>query len=149
MFGEYSDYCSHLRLISQSEKCSLDHVNNSFEVYGVELSCWNHWWTLTTSFLRPSTVQNLRNRSVLIVTQCSLSLSNQKALMMACLKKEIQAVQFRKAFTDSAEGMFFPRRSCFWSSYEPTTENLPRLKTRHCQAHFWALVNQTFFIVYI
>ena len=53
-------------------------------------------------------------------------------------------------FVDSAQGMCFPKRCWFWSSYDPTIENVPCLKTRHCQgAHFdhifWILINQRFF----
>ena len=44
-------------------------------------SCWNHWRTLATPLRRPSAVQNLPStwtyRSVLIVTDRSLSSSNQ------------------------------------------------------------------------
>ena len=95
--GEYGDHCgSHLRLISRSGKRCCSHANDSFEVWGVAPSCWNHWRTLTTSLRRPSAVQNLPStwtyRSVLIVTHCSLSSSNQNGPMMPCLEMATQAV---------------------------------------------------------
>ena len=71
--GECGDHCgSHLRLISRSGKRCCSHANDSFEVWGVVPSCWNHWRTLTTLLCRPSAVQNLPStwtyRSTLIVT---------------------------------------------------------------------------------
>ena len=71
--GECGDHCgSHLRLISRSGKRCYSHTNDSFEVWGVAPSCWNHWRTLTTPLRRPSAVQNLPStwtyRSTLIVT---------------------------------------------------------------------------------
>jgi len=58
--GERGNHCgSHLRLISLSGKCCCSHANDSFEVWGVAPSCWNHWRTLTTPPGRPSAVQNL------------------------------------------------------------------------------------------
>jgi len=53
--GECGDHCGpHLRLISRSGKRCCSHANDSFEVWGVSLSCWNHWRTLTTP--SPSTM---------------------------------------------------------------------------------------------
>ena len=71
--GECGNHCgSHLRLISRSGQRSCSHANDSFEVWGVAPSCWNHWRILTTPLRRPSAVQNLPStwtyRSVLIVT---------------------------------------------------------------------------------
>jgi len=67
-------------------------------VWGVAPSCWNHWRTLTTPFHRPSAVQNLPSTwtycSVLIVTDCLLSSSNQNGPMMPCLEMATQAVYF-------------------------------------------------------
>ena len=46
--GECGDHCwSHLRLISRSGKRCCSHANDSFEVWVVAPSCWNHWNTLT------------------------------------------------------------------------------------------------------
>ena len=57
--GECGDHCgSHLRLISRSGKRCCIHANDSFEVWGVTPSCWNHWRTLTTPLRRPSADQN-------------------------------------------------------------------------------------------
>jgi len=89
--GECGDHCgSHLRVISRSGKRCCSHTNDSFEVWGMAPSCWNHWRrrTLTTPLRRPSAVQNLPStwtyRSVLIVTDRSLSSSNQNGPMMPC-----------------------------------------------------------------
>ena len=97
--GECGDHCgSHLRLISRSGKRCCSHANDSFEVWVVAPSCWNHWRTLTTPFRRPSAVQNLPStwtyRSVLIVTDRSLSSSNQNGPMMLCLEMATQVVHF-------------------------------------------------------
>ena len=93
------DHCgSHLRLISRPWERCCSHVNDSFEVWGVVPSCWNHWRTLMTSFRRPSAVQNLpstwKYRSVLIVTDRTFSSSNHNGPMMPCLEMAIQAVNF-------------------------------------------------------
>jgi len=68
------------------------------DVWGVAASCWNHWRTLKIPLRRPSAVQNLSNtwtyRSVLIVTDCSLSSSNQNGPMIPCLEMATQAVHF-------------------------------------------------------
>jgi len=97
--GECGDHCgSQLRLISRSGKRCCNHANDSFEVWGVAPSCWNHWKALTTPLCRPSAVQNLPStwtyRSVLIVTDCSLSSSNQNGPVMICLEMATQAVHF-------------------------------------------------------
>ena len=92
------EYGDHLWLISRSEKHFFNHTNDSFEVCEVAYSCWNHQRTLITSFRRPSAVQNLQStwtyRSVLIVTQYSLSFSKQNQSMMPCLDIETQEVHF-------------------------------------------------------
>jgi len=85
--GECGVHCgSHLRLISRSGKGCCSHANDSFEVLGVVQSCWNHWRTLTTPLRRPSAVKNLPStwtyRSALIVTDRSLSSSNQNGPVM-------------------------------------------------------------------
>ena len=60
---ECGDHCrSHLRLISRSGKHCCRHANESFEVWGVAPSCWNHWWALTTPVRRPSADQNSPHR---------------------------------------------------------------------------------------
>ena len=87
--GECGEHCrSHLRLISRKRCCR--HANDSFEVWGVAPSCWNHWRTLSNPLRRPSAVQNLPStwtyRSVLIVTDRSLSSSNQNGPTMPCLE---------------------------------------------------------------
>ena len=96
--GECGDHCrSHLQLISRSGKHFCSHANDSFE-WGVAPSCWNHWRTLTTPLCQPSAVQNLPStwtyRSVLIVTDRSLSSSNQNGPMIPCLEMAAQAVHF-------------------------------------------------------
>ena len=58
--GESGDHSeSHLRLIRRSGKHCCSHANDSFEVWGVAPSCWNHWRILTTPHCRPSAVQNV------------------------------------------------------------------------------------------
>ena len=62
--GECGDHCgSHLRLISRSGKRCSSHDNDSFEEWGVEPSCWNHWRTFTTPLRRPSAVQKFSART--------------------------------------------------------------------------------------
>ena len=95
--GECGDHCgSHMRLISRSGKRCCSHANDSFEEWGVAPSCWNHWRILTTPLRRPSAIQNLPStwtyRSVLIVTDRSLSSPNQNGPMMPCLEMATQAV---------------------------------------------------------
>ena len=137
--GVYGDnFGSHLRLISRSEKRWFNHANDSFEVCGVAPSCWNHWRTLTTSFLRPNAVQNLRRTWTDL---CWLSRS-------AHYRLRTRMVQWFHAwkwqprqctlnsvmvFVDISQGVFFLRRCCFWSSHDPTTGKGPRMKTRHYQ----------------
>jgi len=92
--GECGDHCgSHLWLISRSGKRCCSHANDSFEVWGVVPSCLNHWKTLKTPLRRPSAVQNLSRtwtyHSVLIVTERSLSSSNQNGQMMPCSEMAI------------------------------------------------------------
>ena len=88
----------HLLLISRSGKRCCSHASDSLEVWGVAPSCWNHWRTLTTPLRRPSAVQNLSSTwtclSVLIVTDRSLTSSNQNGPMMPCLEMATQAVHF-------------------------------------------------------
>jgi len=50
------------------------------------------------------------------------------------------------ALEDSAQRICFPSRCYFCSSHDPTTDNVPRLKTIDCE-HILALANQIFFIV--
>ena len=137
--GECDDHCgSHLRLISRSGKRCCSHANDSFEEWAVVPSCWNHWRTLTTPLRRPSGVQNLPRtwtyRSVLIVADRSLSSSNQNGPMIPCSEMATQAVHFTECngFADSAQGVCYPRRCCFSSSRDLSTENVPRPKTRQC-----------------
>ena len=117
--GECGDHCgSHLRLISRSAKRCCNHANDSFEVWGVAPSCWNHWRALMTPLRRPSAVQNLPStwtyRSVLIVKDRSLSSSNQNGPMIPCLEMDTQECtsQCVMAFADSAQGVCYPRRCC-------------------------------------
>jgi len=67
----------------------------------VAASCWNHWRTLTTPLCRPNAVQNFSitwtYRSMLIVTDRSLSSSNQNGPVMPCLEMATQAVQFTES----------------------------------------------------
>ena len=128
-----------LRLISRSGKRCCSHTNDSSEVWGMAPSCWNHWRTLTTPLPRPSAVQNLPStwiyRSVLIVTDRSLSSSNQNGPMMPCLEMATQAVHFTECngLCRQCSGVCYPRRYRSYSSRDMTTENVPRPKTRHCQ----------------
>jgi len=117
--GECGDHCgSHLRLISRSGKRCCCHANDSFEAWGVASSCWNHWRTLTTPLRQPSAVQNLPStwtyRSVLIVTDRSLSSSNQNGPMMPRLERQPRQCtsQSVMAFADSAQGVCYSRRCC-------------------------------------
>ena len=112
-------YCgSHLRLISRSGKRFCSHANDSFEEWWMAPSFWNHWRTLTTPLRRPSAVQNLPStwtyRSALIVTDRSLSSSNQNGPMMPCLEMATQVVHFTEwmAFADSAQAVCYLRRCC-------------------------------------
>ena len=79
-------------------------------------------------------------------------LRNKNGPMMPCLEMATQAVHSKEcnSLCRQCPGVCFPRRCCFLSSHDPITENVPRLKTIHCQgAHFehifWVLVNQKFF----
>jgi len=117
--GECGDHCgSHLRLISRSGKGCCSHANDLFEVWGVAPSCWNHWRTLKSPLRRPSAVQNLPStwtyRSVLIVTDRSLSSSNQNDPMMPCLEMATQAVHFTECngLGTKCSGVCYPIRCC-------------------------------------
>ena len=119
-FGECGDYCgSHLRLISRPWERCCSHVNDSFEVWGVVPSCWNHWRTLTAPLRRPSAVQNLpctwTYRSVLIVTDRSLPSSNQNGPMMPCLEMATQAVHFTECngLCKQCSGGVLPQKMLF------------------------------------
>ena len=48
----------------------FNHANDIFEVCCVAPPCWKHWRTLTTSFRRPSAVQNLRHLDISICVDC-------------------------------------------------------------------------------
>ena len=82
-------------------------------------SCWNHWRTLTAPLRRPSAVQNLpctwTYRSVLIVTDRSLSSSNQNGPMMPCLEMATQAVHFTECngLCKQCSGGVLPQKMLF------------------------------------
>ena len=131
--GEYGDHCgSHLRLISRSGKRCCSHANDSFE-WGVAPSCWNHWRTLTTPLRRPSGVQNLPStwtyRSVLIVTDRSLSSSNQNDPMMPCSEMATQAVHFTECsgLCRQCSGGVLPQKMLFLEFMWPDNKNMPQL----------------------
>jgi len=86
---------------------------------GVTPSCWNHWRTLTTPFHRPSAVRKLPSTwtycSMLIVTDHSLSSSNQNGPMMPCLEMATQAVYFTECngLCRECSGAVLPQKMLF------------------------------------
>ena len=49
---------SHLLLISLSSNCSLSHAIETFDVWGVAPSCWNHCLSRSIPLRRPNVAQN-------------------------------------------------------------------------------------------
>ena len=97
--GECGDHSgSHLRLIKRPGKCWCSHSKDSFDVWGVAPSCWNHWMALVTPLRCPSSAQNFLRTStyrfVLMVTAWPLTSSNQNGPIMPCLEMATYSVHF-------------------------------------------------------
>jgi len=136
---------SHLQLISRSVKRCCSHANDSFEEWGVAPSCWNNRRTLTAPLCQPSAVQNLAStwtyRSVLIVTDRSLSSSNQNGPMMPWRWQPRQCTSQCNGLCRQCSGVVLPQkmlfleftwpdnRKCASSSRDLTTEKyfLPKI----------------------
>ena len=87
---------SHLLLTSLSSNRSLSQARETFDVWGVAPSCWNHCWSRSIPLRRPNDATNFLStatqRSVFTVWGCSFSSSNQNGPMMPCLEMATHAV---------------------------------------------------------